>query len=70
MVNSLFQIYQNNFQGFEATYIDLLQAGGSKNYKELIKMFNLDASRQDFWYKGLEVIENLINDLENIDIEA
>tara|TARA_Y100000768_G_C23658734_1_gene532063 strand:- start:21 stop:668 length:648 start_codon:yes stop_codon:yes gene_type:complete len=70
LVNSLFQVYQNKPEGFEAVYIDLLKAGGSKNYKELIKMFNLDASTQEFWYKGLEVIENLINDLVTIDIES
>ena len=56
LVNSLFQVYTNNFDGFEATYIKLLKAGGSKSYKELIKMFNLDATTQEFWYKGLEVI--------------
>jgi len=33
-------------------------------------VFNLDASNQDFWYKGLEVIENLIDELVNIDVEA
>ncbi|PPR78302.1 MAG: hypothetical protein CFH01_01058, partial [Alphaproteobacteria bacterium MarineAlpha2_Bin1] len=70
LVNSLFQVYQNDFKDFESKYLDLLKAGGSKNYKDLIGMFNLDASSQDFWYKGLEVIENLIDDLVNIDVEA
>ncbi|MBL41541.1 MAG: oligoendopeptidase F [Rhodospirillaceae bacterium] len=70
LVNSLFKVYQNNFEDFESKYLDLLKAGGSKNYKDLIRVFNLDASNQDFWYKGLEVIENLIDELVNIDVEA
>ena len=70
LVNSLFQVYKNNFPAFESKYLDLLKAGGSKNYKDLIGSFNLDASNQDFWYKGLGVIENLIDDLVNLDVEA
>ena len=33
-------------------------------------MFNLDASNDDFWDNGLKVVENLIDDLVNVEVEA
>ena len=47
-------------------YIKLLESGGSKNYKDLLKPFNLNPSRPDFWSKGLKVIESFINQIEDI----
>ncbi len=70
LVNSLFQVYKNESEGFEGKYLELLRSGGSKNYRELIGMFNLDASNDDFWDNGLKVVENLIDDLVNVEVEA
>ena len=66
MVNSLFSKYKNKDCDFEKKYIKLLKAGGSKNYKELLKPFNLNISKKDFWEKSISVIENLIDELESI----
>jgi len=44
----------------------LLKSGGSKKYDELLKPFNLDLSKKSFWKKGISVIENLIDELENL----
>jgi len=35
-------------------------------YKELFKTFGFEAKDPAFWEKGLKVIENLINELENL----
>ena len=66
MVNSLFSKYKNKDCDFEKKYIKLLKAGGSKNYKELLKPFNLNISKKDFWEKSISVIDNLIDELESI----
>jgi len=64
LVNSLYAVYQEAHQGFAEKYLDMLRAGGSKRYKELLAPFGLDASRPDFWNKGLSVIAGFIDELE------
>ncbi|MDP9836181.1 oligoendopeptidase F [Neorhizobium huautlense] len=67
LVNSLYAVYQNAAPGFQDKYFDLLKAGGSKHYSELLKPFGLDASDPAFWSKGLSMIESLIDELEALD---
>jgi oligoendopeptidase F len=64
LVNSLYAVYQDAHPGFAQKYLDLLRAGGTKRYKELLAPFGLDASDPGFWLKGLRVIEGFINELE------
>ncbi|MFL2802484.1 MAG: M3 family oligoendopeptidase [Paracoccaceae bacterium] len=66
MVNALFSKYKSSNLGFEKKYIKLLEAGGSKSYKELLKPFNLDIKKKNFWIQSVSVIENLIDELEKI----
>ena len=66
LVNSLYGVYEEGLESFDKKYITLLESGGSKRYKELLKPFNLDPSKSDFWKKGILVIENLIDELERL----
>ena len=45
----------------------MLRAGGTKHHSEFLKPFGLDASDPGFWNKGLAVISNLIDELEELD---
>ncbi len=65
LVNSLYGAYQSGLDNFESKYIEMLKAGGTLHHKELLKPFGLDASKADFWQKGLDVIANYIDILEN-----
>ncbi len=67
LVNSLYAVYQNAAEGFQAKYFEMLKAGGSKHHSELLKPFGLDASDPSFWDKGLSMIEGLIDELEALD---
>ena len=49
---------------FEDKYITLLESGGSDTYDKLLKPFGLNPKKKDFWQKGVNVIENLIDQLE------
>ncbi|MGB3502489.1 MAG: M3 family oligoendopeptidase [Mesorhizobium sp.] len=69
LVNSLYSVYQNAESGFQAKYFDMLRAGGTKHYSELLAPFGLDASDPTFWARGLAVIENLIDELAALDAE-
>ena len=66
LVNSLYGVYEEGIQNFDKKYITLLESGGSKNYRELLRPFKLNPSKANFWKKGILVIEKLIDNLENL----
>jgi oligoendopeptidase F len=51
---------------FVKKYINLLKAGGSDDYTELLKSFGLDPKNKDFWNNGMNVISNLIDEFEEL----
>ncbi len=67
LVNSLYALYEEAHPGFVAKYFDMLRAGGSKHHSELLKPFGLDATRPEFWLKGLGVLERMIDELEGVE---
>lgn len=64
LVNALYQIYRQGHTGFEDKYINMLKAGGTKLHKDLLAPFGLDASDPAFWRKGLDIISEFIDELE------
>ncbi len=64
LVNSLYSVYQQGHPNFTEKYLDLLKAGGSKRYPELLAPFGLDAKDPQFWAGGLKVISDLIDELD------
>mgnify|MGYP003951512959 CR=1 FL=1 len=66
LVNSLFSIYEGGLIDFDKKYIKLLESGGSQKYSELLKPFRLNPKDKLFWRKGLNIIENLIDQLDNL----
>ena len=64
LVNALYAVYEENPEGFQDKYFEMLKAGGSKHHKDLLAPFGLDASDPAFWDKGLSMISGLIDELE------
>jgi oligoendopeptidase F len=64
LVNALYSVFQSGHPGFQAKYLEMLRAGGTKRHKELLAPFGLDASDSAFWKKGLDVIAGFIDELE------
>ena len=64
LVNSLYSVYESKLPKFEDKYITLLESGGSSTYDKLLKPFGLNPRKKDFWQKGVNVIESLIDQLE------
>ena len=64
LVNALYAVYEENPDGFQDKYFDMLAAGGSKHHKDLLAPFGLDASDPKFWDKGLSMISGFIDELE------
>ncbi len=66
LVNSLYAVYQDAHEGFAARYLEMLKAGGTLRHKDLLAPFGLDASKPEFWAKGLHVVEGFIDELEQM----
>ncbi len=71
LVNSLYGVYKSGLKDsrnkdFEDKYFKMLEAGGTLHHKDLLAPFGLDASKADFWQKGLDVIISYIDELEKI----
>jgi oligoendopeptidase F len=65
LVNALYGVYrEGSVAGFEGKYLELLAAGGTARHRELLAPFGLDASKPEFWQKGLDVIAGFIDELE------
>ncbi|WP_306153281.1 M3 family oligoendopeptidase [Roseovarius sp. MMSF_3281] len=64
LVNALYAVYEENPEGFQDKYFEMLKAGGSMHHSELLAPFGLDASDPAFWDKGLSMISGLIDELE------
>ena len=64
--DNLYSVYENGLEKFEDKYINLLKAGGSMRYKELLTPFNLNPSMSTFWNKGISVISSFIDQLNEI----
>jgi oligoendopeptidase F len=64
LVNALYSVFQSGHPGFQAKYLDMLRAGGTKWHKELLAPFGLDATDPGFWRKGLDVVGEFIDELE------
>jgi oligoendopeptidase F len=67
LVNALYAAYQEtpDKEDFSRKYTAMLSAGGTLRHKELLAPFGLDASRPDFWEKGLNIISGFIDELSN-----
>ena len=65
LVNALYGVFRDGHPGFQAKYLDMLRAGGTKRHRELLAPFGLDASDPAFWRRGLDVISGFIDELES-----
>ncbi|MEG3640600.1 M3 family oligoendopeptidase [Magnetococcus sp. PR-3] len=56
---------------FEARYLDLLRAGGTKNVVELLEPFGLDPTGAAFWNDGIAIsLGQFIDEAENVAKQA
>jgi oligoendopeptidase F len=53
LVGSLYGAYMKQPEGFEEKLLDLLRAGGTKDFVEAVEPFGLDAASPTFWSDAL-----------------
>lgn len=65
LVNSLYSVHQEGkVEDFPKKYLEMLSKGGSERHQQMLKPFGLDASKPDFWQKGLNVVKGFVDQLE------
>ncbi len=64
LVLALYNLYQNQGDSFVDKYFDLLSAGGNDNPYDLLQSFSIDLRDPAFWNGGLEVIEQMLQEIE------
>ena len=67
---SVYRRYEEEGEGFVASYLDLLRAGGSRPPEELGAIVGVDLSDPGFWSSGLELIERQLDAAEAAAREA
>lgn len=67
VVNTLYEIYQKGtVDNFAEKYMQMLRNGGVENYREALAHFGVDASKSDFWQKGLTLGAEHLSALEQL----
>lgn len=66
LVNTLYKSYQDQPEGFQEKYINLLEAGGTLRHFDLLAPLGLDTRDPEFWDLGLGVITSYIDQLETL----
>ncbi len=64
LTRALYQQYRDKPQGFIAKYTELLSLGGSQSPQKLLENFGCDLTKKQFWFQGLNQIEQMINQAE------
>ena len=66
LVLALYKEYQRRGESFADAYIELLSAGGSDWPHNLVAGLGVDLTARDFWEKGLDAVEALIEEAEGV----
>jgi oligoendopeptidase F len=64
LVEALMEKRLEDPRGFAPRYEALLAGGGSRTYVEALKPFGLDPLRKEFWQRGLNRLERLVDEFE------
>jgi len=66
LVLALYQMYRRDGAAFVPRYLDLLAAGGSDTPENLLRRIGIDITDPTFWRLGLEPLEQMIDDAEQL----
>ena len=64
LVMSLYQQYRQQGAAFYPAYRALLSAGSSMSPMDIGRLAGVDLSNPSFWQQGIQVIEDMVNELE------
>jgi oligoendopeptidase F len=62
--------YEEEGESFVPSYLELLEAGGSRSPEELGRIVGVDLADPGFWERGLDIVERQLDDAEAAAREA
>jgi oligoendopeptidase F len=69
-VLALYARYIEAGESFADRYLDVLRAGGSDWPHEIMKPLGVDLTDAQFWNEGLNILEGMVNDAEELAAQA
>lgn len=63
---ALFEKYKQSGDAFIEKYKKALSSGGSKTPKEIVKVMDIDITDPSFWNRGIDLIEDQVNEFEQL----
>jgi len=66
LVLALYQQYQEEGESFVPRFLKILAYGGSRSPEEIISEAGFDIAAPDFWQRGFDVLEGLVDELEGL----
>lgn len=66
LVLALYDAYKNQKNGFSDRYIELLEAGGSDWPHNIVGKMDIDIRDAEFWNRGLDLFESMIDQAEEL----
>ncbi len=66
LVLALYDIYKEKGEEFVPQYLELLEAGGSEDPKDLLKEIGVDITDPEFWQRGIRVLEEQVERMEEL----
>jgi oligoendopeptidase F len=70
LVLSLYKQYREEGDSFKPRYLEILSTGGSDSPVRTLEQAGIDVSSPDFWNGGFQVVEEALQQLEAIPVEA
>lgn len=70
LVLALYARYIEAGESFADRYLDVLRAGGSDWPHEIMKPLGVDLTDAQFWNEGLNILEGMVNDAEELAAQA
>ena len=62
---ALYEMYKEKGAGFSEKIVEMLSLGGGESPIQIAKVVSADITSEQFWQKGFDVIEKMIDTLEN-----
>ena len=70
LVLALYKQYREEGDSFKPRYLDILSAGGSDSPARILDRAGIDVTSADFWNGGFQVVEEALEKLEAMPVEA
>ncbi len=70
LVLSLYKQFKEEGESFKPRYLEILKAGGTDAPVEILRRAGIEVHKASFWQGGFDVVKDMIEELEQLPVEA